>query len=91
MAVAFCPECEQGVKLGTNPQEGQKVSCPECGANLEVISLSPLELDWAYDAPEEDFDDEDWDFDDEDWDFDDEDWEDDEDWDDEDLETEVEF
>jgi lysine biosynthesis protein LysW len=28
---------------------GQKIKCPDCGSYLEVISLDPLELDWAYD------------------------------------------
>lgn len=54
MAVAFCPECGEGVKLGSQPHEGQRVTCNECGASLEVISLKPLELDWVYDEPVED-------------------------------------
>jgi lysine biosynthesis protein LysW len=77
MAVAFCPECSEGVKLGDRPQEGQRVTCAVCGADLEVISVTPLELDWAYDEPDEDWG-ADWDDDlsfdaefDEDWDFDD--------------------
>ncbi len=56
MAVAFCPECGQGVQLGAQPQEGQRVTCGECGAELEVISVRPLELDWVYNEPDEDWD-----------------------------------
>jgi hypothetical protein len=25
--------------------------CPGCGTKLEVISLTPLEVDWAFDEP----------------------------------------
>ncbi len=83
MAVAFCPECDEGIALGTKPFEGQRVTCRSCGADLEVIGLKPLELDWVYQEPEEVFNEDEWD--DEDW--DDEDWE-DEDWEDEDWDDE---
>ncbi len=69
MAIAFCPDCGHRVKLGSGAREGQLVICPNCNAELEVISLDPPELDWAYLEPEEEEDylDEDWD---EDWDED---------------------
>ncbi len=63
MAVATCPDCGNEINLGAKPKEGQPVTCPECGADLEIISLEPLELDWAY----SDFDEE-WDTPDDDWD-----------------------
>jgi lysine biosynthesis protein LysW len=33
---------------------GDKLSCPECGANLEVVGLSPVELELASDEVDED-------------------------------------
>jgi lysine biosynthesis protein LysW len=45
MTIAFCPECEHRLKLGTRPRMGQRVTCPECEVKLEVVSLNPLELD----------------------------------------------
>jgi lysine biosynthesis protein LysW len=51
MPVALCPECGCGIDLGARPCEDQRVICVECRAHLEVISLSPLELDWVYDEP----------------------------------------
>jgi lysine biosynthesis protein LysW len=45
VAEAFCPECEHLLKLGTHPRKGQQLVCPECKTSLEVVSLSPLELD----------------------------------------------
>ncbi len=45
VAEALCPECDSSLKLGTHPRRGQPITCPECEALLEVVSLSPLELD----------------------------------------------
>jgi lysine biosynthesis protein LysW len=76
MATALCPDCGQKIVIGPKPKKGQWVSCPHCNADLELISISPLELDWAqYD--EEDVEDDFWDdeedeFD--DWDDEDEDY-----------------
>lgn len=60
MATALCPDCGQKIVIGPKPKKGQWVSCPHCNADLELISISPLELDWAqYD--EEDVEDDFWD------------------------------
>lgn len=52
--VAECPECAADVTLPGDVMEGEIVVCPECGVELEVISLDPPELELA---PEEE---EDW-------------------------------
>jgi hypothetical protein len=88
MAIAFCPDCEEPVHLGQTPKVGQRIVCANCEADLEVIEVSPLELDWAYDEPSEDWSDEEDDWDDEEEegdDWDDDDWDDDEDEEDEDY------
>lgn len=86
MASANCPDCNQKINLGQKPKKGQLLTCPFCNTDLEILSLSPLELDYAlYD----DYDDEDWDddeFDDMD-DWDDEEFDEDEDWEDEEDEA----
>jgi alpha-aminoadipate carrier protein LysW len=51
---AECPECAGEVSLPDDVMEGEIVQCAECGAELEVINLSPPTLDLA---PEEE---EDW-------------------------------
>lgn len=51
MATAFCLDCNHPVSLGSQPVEGQRMTCPNCGTQLEVLSLDPLELDWAYLEP----------------------------------------
>jgi len=49
-----CTECAAKVALPADVMEGEIVQCPECGLELEVLSLAPLSL---AQAPEEE---EDW-------------------------------
>ena len=77
-AKAICPSCGEWVKLPDHPKIGQKITCLQCEADLEVIEVNPVELDWAF--MEAELDDEEWD--------DDEDWDEEEDWGDEDDEDE---
>jgi alpha-aminoadipate carrier protein LysW len=48
-----CPECDAVITLD-KPLKGEIVVCPDCGSELEVISIDPLALEMA---PEEE---EDW-------------------------------
>ena len=80
MAIALCPDCEEGISLGPRPRIGQKVTCPHCNAELEVVEISPLELDWAFEDTDTDLDEED-EWEEDDWGEDEE--EDVEDWEDE--------
>ena len=78
-----CPLCNAGIDVDEDElDEGDSLICEECGANLSVTGVSPLELS---PEDEDDFDEDDEDFDDEDEDdddFDDDDEEDEEDFDD---------
>jgi alpha-aminoadipate carrier protein LysW len=49
---AVCPGCSGRVEIGPRIRKGDWVTCPRCGADLEVISLDPPMLNWAYDGPE---------------------------------------
>jgi alpha-aminoadipate carrier protein LysW len=75
--VGYCPECDAEI-----PEEfedvGEIITCPECGVDLEVISLDPVEFDLAP-VDDEDEDEKDYNFDDEE--------DEEEDWDDEDEES----
>ena len=79
MAMAFCPDCEEPIHFKLRPKVGDRIVCSSCESELEVVEVSPLELDWAFDDPVEDWEDEDDDVMDDD---DEDDWEDDEDEDD---------
>lgn len=45
MPTAVCPECEEKVYVDAESEQGDVVSCEECGVNLEVVGLDPVELD----------------------------------------------
>lgn len=77
--MAYCPECEAVIDEEFE-DVGEVITCPECGVDLEVISIDPIEFDLAPIDDEEDDDDE-FRFDDaeeDDDDDDEEDWDDDE-------------
>ena len=54
MASTYCPDCDGRIAFNPHAAIGQKVTCPHCSSDLEVISVEPLELDWAYDWSWED-------------------------------------
>ena len=72
--MSYCPECEAVIDEEFE-DVGEIISCPECGVELEVISVDPVEFDLAPIDDEEE--DDEYRFD--DTDDEDDDWEDDED------------
>ena len=48
-----CPECDGVVTVGSDVVKGEIVSCPDCGAELEVTSTSPVTLALAPEAEED--------------------------------------
>ena len=58
MPTGTCPECDADVHVDTDADKGDIVSCEECGTDLEIVGLDPIELD-IYEEGDEDFDDED--------------------------------
>ena len=55
-----CPVCDGAIDVDEEDvDEGDTVSCDECGAALKVLSTSPLELESAEALEEEDDDDDD--------------------------------
>ncbi len=51
---AVCPECDAPITLRDDTLEGEIIQCPDCGVELEVLSLDPPELHLAP-AEEEDW------------------------------------
>ncbi|MGW8144615.1 MAG: hypothetical protein ACWGN2_09490 [Anaerolineales bacterium] len=46
-----CPLCRETVYIGSSQMKiGNKVICPGCDAQLEIVSIIPIELDWPYDG-----------------------------------------
>lgn len=51
MVVGACPECRGPVAFEVQPILGQRAVCPGCQAVLEVVVMSPVELDWSFEEP----------------------------------------
>jgi alpha-aminoadipate carrier protein LysW len=52
-----CPVCDGAIDVDEEDvDEGDTVSCDECGADLRVVSTSPLELESAEELEEEEED-----------------------------------
>ena len=73
MDAGECISCGNQITIKGEAQMGMMVTCPKCNAELEVVWLDPLELDWPF---EDDYNDDD---DDSDYYYDDDEEEDDED------------
>lgn len=69
-SVATCPGCGANIRLREPVRLGEFLICDECGDELEIISVSPVRLDWAFEEP---FDEDDEDFDEQFMDYDDDD------------------
>ena len=74
--MSYCPECEAVIDEEFE-DIGEIITCPECGVELEVINIDPVEFDLALIDDEEDDDDDEFSFDD-----DEDDWDDDDSYDD---------
>jgi alpha-aminoadipate/glutamate carrier protein LysW len=43
--LVYCPECDTNLDLEEDEMdEGDVVSCPECGTEYEVVTVNPVEL-----------------------------------------------
>jgi alpha-aminoadipate carrier protein LysW len=75
-----CPLCDAVIDAEEDElDEGDELTCEECGANLTIISTDPIEIESTVDEDEEDEDDDDLDEEDDDLDEEEEEEEDD-DW-----------
>jgi lysine biosynthesis protein LysW len=55
-----CPKCGGAIDLDAEDvEEGDAISCDECGKNLRVAGVSPLEVESTEDLEEEEEDDDD--------------------------------
>ena len=54
-----CPECDADVHVDLDTDKGEIVSCEECGTELEIVGLDPVDLDIVEEESVDDDDDED--------------------------------
>lgn len=57
MPTGTCPECEADVHVDTDTDKGDTVACEECGTELEIVGLDPVELDIVEEDADDDLDD----------------------------------
>lgn len=50
MPTSKCPECEEEVYVDADSEQGDEVTCDECGSGLVIVGLDPIELDLKLDA-----------------------------------------
>jgi hypothetical protein len=48
---AICPACVTAICFTKRLGQGQFVICRECDSLLQVVSLSPFKLAWAFEDP----------------------------------------
>jgi alpha-aminoadipate carrier protein LysW len=56
----ICPECDNPLDIDVDEvEEGETVTCDECGTDLEIISVEPLHVapvdDGGYDDEDDDY------------------------------------
>jgi alpha-aminoadipate/glutamate carrier protein LysW len=47
MSTIPCPECVAEITLDVMTEEGEIIVCPDCGVDLEVISVNPPVIELA--------------------------------------------
>lgn len=53
--MVLCPECDTDLDIEEDDiEEGDVVSCAECGSDFEVITTNPLELNKVEEEEDED-------------------------------------
>ena len=61
MPTSVCPECDEEVYVDAEIEQGDRVTCDECGTQLVIVGLDPIEMD-VYEETEPDDRDEEEDF-----------------------------
>lgn len=47
MIKVICVECSADIELEQNTEVGEIIVCPDCGVDLEVVSLDPAVVELA--------------------------------------------
>jgi len=45
MPTSICPECDEEVFVDADSEQGDRVTCDECGSQLVIVGLDPIEMD----------------------------------------------
>lgn len=47
MSTVICTECEAEITLEEGTEAGEIIVCPDCGVDLEIVSLDPATVELA--------------------------------------------
>jgi alpha-aminoadipate carrier protein LysW len=47
MKSVICLECEAEINLDAGVEKNEIIVCPDCGVDLEIVSLDPLTVELA--------------------------------------------
>ncbi len=53
MNQATCPTCDAPISLPDGAVVHELIRCPDCGTDLEILSLTPLTIDLAPEVEED--------------------------------------
>ena len=53
MSQATCPECGADITLPADVMQHELLPCPDCGTELELVSLNPVVLERAPEVEED--------------------------------------
>ncbi len=59
MPTKACPECTEDIYVDAESEQGDIISCDDCGVELEIVGLDPIELDVYADEFDDNDDDDD--------------------------------
>lgn len=48
-----CPECDASISIPANAMQNELISCPDCGVELEIVSLDPIQVELAPEVEED--------------------------------------
>ena len=48
-----CLECAADVPIPEDAMQNELIVCPDCGVELEILSLDPLQVDYAPEVEED--------------------------------------
>jgi alpha-aminoadipate carrier protein LysW len=47
MTTVLCLECEAEISIESNVEQNEIIVCPDCGVDLEIVSIDPLTVELA--------------------------------------------
>jgi alpha-aminoadipate carrier protein LysW len=48
MPKTYCLECDAVIEVN-KPREGAMIRCPQCGLEMEIVDIDPLDVDYPLD------------------------------------------